>query len=205
MTQESAAAPHVEKKDVLPKADADEKRDEAPSKKADALETTTSELAQDVKKAPASSEEPPKEVPAADTPPAPKTKTSEPSTSSPSAEKPLSAPVKKRTSQLGALATNTRKKRKSQLADLSAAVTAQPVKLNTLEKSKLDWESYKGTVPTAETETMTDAERDELESQTHGGGSGLANVKGYLHRKEFLDRVHNRLDSQEYDAHHSLK
>lgn len=205
MTQESAAAPQVEKKDVLPKADADEKRDEAPSKKADALETATSELAQDVKKAPASSEEPPKKEPAADTPPAPKTKTSEPSTSSPSAEKPLSAPVKKRTSQLGALATNTRKKRKSQLADLSAAVTAQPVKLNTLEKSKLDWESYKGTVPTAETETMTDAERDELESQTHGGGSGLANVKGYLHRKEFLDRVHNRLDSQEYDAHHSLK
>ena len=48
MTQESAAAPHVEKKDVLPKADTDEKRDEAPSKKADTLETATSELAQDV-------------------------------------------------------------------------------------------------------------------------------------------------------------
>ncbi|WFD38572.1 uncharacterized protein MJAP1_001530 [Malassezia japonica] len=195
MAQESAAAPPVEKKDVLPKADANEKCDENSSQKADAPEAVTSESAPDDKKAPASSDEPPKKEPAADTNPAQETKT----------KKPLSAPVKKRTSQLGALATNTRKKRKSQLADLSAAVTAQPVKLNTLEKSKLDWESYKGTVPAAETETMTDAERDELESQTHGGGSGLANVKGYLHRKEFLDRVHNRLDSQEYDAHHSLK
>ena len=84
----------------------------------------------------------------------------------------------------------------------SAAATAQPAKLNTLEKSKLDWETYKGTVPaTSSTETMTDAERDELESQTRGGGSGLSDVKGYLHRKEFLDRVHNRLDAQEYDAH----
>lgn len=205
MAQESAAAPPVEKKDVLPKADPNEKCDENSSQKADAPEAVTSESAPDDKKAPASSDEPPKKEPAADTNPAQETKTSEPSNSSPGAEKPLSAPVKKRTSQLGALATNTRKKRKSQLADLSAAVTAQPVKLNTLEKSKLDWESYKGTVPAAETETMTDAERDELESQTHGGGSGLANVKGYLHRKEFLDRVHNRLDSQEYDAHHSLK
>lgn len=111
-------------------------------------------------------------------------------------------PVKKRPSQLSTLASNTRKKRKSRLADMSAAATAQPAKLNTLEKSKLDWETYKGTVPaTSSTETMTDAERDELESQTRGGGSGLSDVKGYLHRKEFLDRVHNRLDAQEYDAH----
>lgn len=119
-------------------------------------------------------------------------------------KKPSTASIKKRPSQLGALASGTRKKRKSQLAEMSAAATAQPVKLNTLEKSKLDWESFKGTVPTSEgTETMTDAERDELEAQTHGGGSGLGNVKGYLHRKEFLDRVHNRLDTQEYDAHYS--
>lgn len=110
--------------------------------------------------------------------------------------------AKKRVSQLGTLASKTRIKRKSQLADLSAAATAQPVKLNTLEKSKLDWETYKGTVPTKDApETMSEAEREELEAQTRGGGSGLGDVKGYLHRKEFLDRVHNRLDAQEYDAH----
>lgn len=110
--------------------------------------------------------------------------------------------AKKRVSQLGTLASKTRKKRKSQLADLSAAATAQPVKLNTLEKSKLDWETYKGTVPTTGApETMSEAEREELDAQTRGGGSGLSDVKGYLHRKEFLDRVHNRLDAQEYDAH----
>ncbi|WFC95123.1 hypothetical protein MBRA1_001767 [Malassezia brasiliensis] len=112
--------------------------------------------------------------------------------------------AKKRVSQLGTLASKTRKKRKSQLADLSAAATAQPVKLNTLEKSKLDWETYKGTIPTTDApETMSEAEREELEAQTRSGGSGLGDVKGYLHRKEFLERVHSRLDAQEYNAHFS--
>ncbi|WFD43215.1 hypothetical protein MPSI1_001871 [Malassezia psittaci] len=112
--------------------------------------------------------------------------------------------VKKRVSQLGSLAAGTRKKRKSQLADLSAAAANQPVKLNTLEKSKLDWETYKGSrVASSNSQTMSEAEREELDAQTQGGGSGLGNVKGYLHRKEFLDRVRDRLDASEYDAHNS--
>lgn len=112
-------------------------------------------------------------------------------------------PVKKRPSKLDSM---VRKKRKSQLADLSAAATAQPVKLNTLEKSKLDWEAYKGNIKQAENrDTMSAQEREELEAQTKGGGSGLGDVKGYLHRKEFLDRVHDRLDTQEYEAFYAKK
>lgn len=112
---------------------------------------------------------------------------------------PLRGPVKKRSSQLGSMA---RKKRKSQLADMSAAVTSAPIKMNTLEKSKLDWEAFKGNIATDDNRnTMSAAERDELDSQTQGGGSGLGDVKGYLHRKEFLDRVHGRLDQQEYEHH----
>ncbi|WFD25910.1 hypothetical protein MNAN1_000879 [Malassezia nana] len=110
---------------------------------------------------------------------------SERSESAPSTT-PLREPVKKRSSQLGSMA---RKKRKSQLADMSAAVTSAPVKLNTLEKSKLDWEAFKGNIVTEDQRsTMPAAERDELDSQTQGGGSGLGDVKGYLHRKEFLER-----------------
>ena len=83
---------------------------------------------------------------------------------------------------------------------MSAAVTSTPVKMNTLEKSKLDWEAFKGNIATEDNRsTMSAAERDELDSQTQGGGSGLGDVKGYLHRKEFLDRVHGRLDQQEYE------
>lgn len=112
---------------------------------------------------------------------------------------PLRAPVKKRSSQLGSMA---RKKRKSQLAEMSAAVSSAPAKLNTLEKSKLDWEAFKGNIATDDNRgTMSAAERDELDSQTQGGGSGLGDVKGYLHRKEFLERVHGRLDQQEYENH----
>ena len=110
-------------------------------------------------------------------------------------------PIKKRPSHLGSM---VRKKRKSNLADLSAAATAQPVKLNTLEKSKLDWEAYKGNIKQTENQdTMSTEEREELEAQTKGGGSGLGDVKGFLHRKEFLDRVHDRLDTQEYEAFHA--
>lgn len=108
-------------------------------------------------------------------------------------------PVKKRVSRLGAMAT--RKKRKSNLAEMSAAVTAQPVKLNTLEKSKLDWEAHKGTISSDGRPTMSAEEREELEAQTSGGGSGLGDVKGYLHRRDFLDRVQDRLTAQEYEAH----
>ena len=126
-------------------------------------------------------------------------------TTSPEADLPkksVDTQVKKRVSQLGSLAAGTREKRKSQLADLSAAATNQPVKLNTLEKSKLDWETYKGSrVASSDSQTMSEAEREELDAQTQGGGSGLGNVKGYLHRKDFLDRVKDRLDANEYDAH----
>lgn len=108
-------------------------------------------------------------------------------------------PLKKR-SQLGNMAQGAKRKKRSSLAEMSAAVTAKPVKLNTLEKSKLDWEAYKGTRKSDISDTMTEAEREELDAQTCGGGSGLGSIKGYMHRKEFLDRVHDRLEMQEAEA-----
>lgn len=98
------------------------------------------------------------------------------------------------------MAQGAKRKKRSSLAEMSAAVTAKPVKLNTLEKSKLDWEAYKGTRKSDISDTMTEAEREELDAQTHGGGSGLGSIKGYMHRKEFLDRVHDRLEMQEAEA-----
>ena len=86
-------------------------------------------------------------------------------------------PLKKR-SQLGNMAQGAKRKKRSSLAEMSAAVTAKPVKLNTLEKSKLDWEAYKGTRKSDISDTMTEAEREELDAQTHGGGSGLGSIKG---------------------------
>lgn len=118
-------------------------------------------------------------------------------------------PVKKRSSSLGTMAQQTKRKKKSSLAEMSAAATAKPVKLNTLEKSKADWEAFKGTrdpVDASESgskDTMSEAEREELEAQTHGGSSGLGSMKGYIHRKEFLDRVHGRLDNQEQQARYT--
>lgn len=106
----------------------------------------------------------------------------------------------KKRSQLGEMAHGAKRKKRTSLAEMSAAATAKPVKLNTLEKSKLDWEAFKGTRASEVSETMTEEERDELESQTHGGGSGLGSIKGYIHRKEFLDRVHERIESQEQEA-----
>jgi len=118
-------------------------------------------------------------------------------------------PVKKRSSNLGTMAQQTKRKKKSSLAEMSAAATAKPVKLNTLEKSKADWEAFKGTrnpVDASESgskDTMSEAEREELDAQTHGGSSGLGSMKGYIHRKEFLDRVHGRLDDQEQQARYT--
>ncbi|EST09289.1 BCNT-C domain protein [Kalmanozyma brasiliensis GHG001] len=80
-----------------------------------------------------------------------------------------------------------RRKKGSSLASLSAAITAKPTKLNTLEKSKLDWDSFKG-----DTAKMSKQELDELENQTKGGGKGLGDMKGYLERRDFLDRVKDR-------------
>lgn len=71
----------------------------------------------------------------------------------------------------------------------------------------MDWEAYKGntSLPNEKKETMSASEREELEAQTQGGGSGLGDVKGYLHRKEFLDRVQDRINAQEYEAHVSKR
>lgn len=41
---------------------------------------------------------------------------------------------------------------------------------------------------------LSEAERDEMEAQTKGGASGLGNVKGYMERREFLERVEARLE-----------
>lgn len=81
------------------------------------------------------------------------------------------------------------RKKKSSLASLAAAASStQPAKLNTLEKSKLDWDNYKQTPNGG----LTQQERDEIEQQTKGGASGLGNMKGYLERQDFLDRVKGR-------------
>ena len=88
------------------------------------------------------------------------------------------------------------KKRKgSSLAALSAAATAVPVKLNTLEKSKLDWEKFKGG-SAGNTALLSKEEREEMEKQTRGGGSGLGDMRGFIDRKDFLERVEKRQQDQ---------
>ncbi|KAJ9474480.1 SWR1-complex protein 5 [Pseudozyma hubeiensis] len=85
-------------------------------------------------------------------------------------------------------APGPRRKKQSSLAALSAsASSAKPTKLNTLEKSKLDWDSFK-----SDHSKLSQQELDELEHQTKGGGKGLGDMKGYLERSDFLDRVKNR-------------
>lgn len=84
-------------------------------------------------------------------------------------------------------APGPRRKKTSSLAKLSAAATAKPTKLNTLEKSKLDWDSFKH-----DRTAMSQQERDQLDAQTTGGSRGLGDMKGYLDRRDFLDRVHER-------------
>lgn len=80
-----------------------------------------------------------------------------------------------------------RRKKGSSLAAMSAAATAKPTKINTLEKSKLDWDQFKG-----DSSKLSRQELDELENQTRGGGKGLGDMKGYLERRDFLDRVKDR-------------
>ncbi|PWZ00388.1 hypothetical protein BCV70DRAFT_199673 [Testicularia cyperi] len=92
------------------------------------------------------------------------------------------------------------RKKKSSLSALSAAATGKPVKLNTLEKSKLDWDRFKSSADATLNSQGTGAgagrlsqlERDEIEQQTKGGASGLGNMKGYLERQDFLNRVRDR-------------
>lgn len=87
-------------------------------------------------------------------------------------------------------------------------------KLSTLEKSKLDWEAYKSGQSASSAssplppsifavgeekaagagEALSEQEREEMEAQTRGGARGLGNVKGFIERKEFLDRVRGRLE-----------
>lgn len=81
------------------------------------------------------------------------------------------------------------RKKKSSLAAMSAAATGKPTKINTLEKSKMDWNKFKN-------QNASEQDRDEMEAQTKGGSSGLGSMKGYMERKSFLDRVEGRLEGQ---------
>lgn len=83
-----------------------------------------------------------------------------------------------------------RRKKGGSLAAMSAAATGKPDKLNTLEKSKMDWTKYKDS-------TLAEHERHEMEAQTKGGSSGLGSMKGYMERRNFLERVQDRLEGQE--------
>lgn len=83
-----------------------------------------------------------------------------------------------------------RRKKAGGLAAMSAAATAKPTKINTLEKSKMDWTKYKDT-------TLGEDQRHELDAQTKGGSSGLGTMKGYMERRNFLERVQDRLEGQQ--------
>lgn len=83
-----------------------------------------------------------------------------------------------------------RRKKGGGLAAMSAAATGKPDKLNTLEKSKMDWTKYKDS-------TLGEQERFEMDAQTKGGSSGLGSMKGYMERRNFLERVQDRLEGQE--------
>lgn len=87
---------------------------------------------------------------------------------------------------------------------MSAAASARPTKINTLEKSKMDWDRFKSTADAAAADAaaaaddgLTERERDEMESQTKGGSSGLGSMKGYMERQGFLDRVEERLQNKD--------
>lgn len=68
------------------------------------------------------------------------------------------------------------RKKPSRLADMAASVGLKPTKLNTLEKSKMDWNTY----------VSKEGIRDEL---THH------NKDGYMEKKEFLDRAREKHES----------
>ncbi|KAK0553701.1 hypothetical protein OC846_002425 [Tilletia horrida] len=93
------------------------------------------------------------------------------------------------------------KKRKSLLGAKAASAAGPPKKpkLNTLEKSKLDWEAWKQDGAAAD-------ERDEIEAQTKGGGlSRSGRMDGYLHRADFLDRVSERVEAAEDEVRRSAR
>lgn len=82
------------------------------------------------------------------------------------------------------------RKRASKLSALAASAESNAgKKMNTLEKSKMDWEGWKQ----QGSKSQSQRELDEMEEQTRTG-SGVAgnSMSGYLGRKDFLDRVRNR-------------
>lgn len=103
-----------------------------------------------------------------------------------------------------------RRKKQSKLASLAASSDA-PKQMNTLEKSKMDWEGWKkGGAATAGPagasgsggggdakglDGLTDREREEMEQQTKTG-SGSGSMAGYLGRSDFLERVKERTEGQ---------
>ncbi|PWN22999.1 hypothetical protein BCV69DRAFT_296963 [Microstroma glucosiphilum] len=105
-----------------------------------------------------------------------------------------------------------RRKKQSKLASLAASSDA-PKKMNTLEKSKMDWEGWKKGGSSATTSSsagasgggsggdakgldgLTDREREEMEQQTKTG-SGSGSMAGYLGRSDFLERVKERTEGQ---------
>lgn len=104
-----------------------------------------------------------------------------------------------------------RRKKQSKLASLAASSDA-PKKMNTLEKSKMDWEGWKkggaSAAPAGASgsggggggdakglDGLTDREREEMEQQTKTG-SGSGSMAGYLGRSDFLERVKERTEGQ---------
>lgn len=102
-----------------------------------------------------------------------------------------------------------RRKKQSKLATLAAAGT-QPKKMNTLEKSKMDWVSWKEGDPNPSatgaqqtqgngdgqargSDGLTEREREEMDQQTKTG-AGSGSMAGYLGRRDFLERVRDRTE-----------
>ncbi|CAO1626905.1 unnamed protein product [Sympodiomycopsis kandeliae] len=74
------------------------------------------------------------------------------------------------------------KKRTSKLSKLSSDLAAEaPKKLNTLEKSSLDWSN-----------SLNDTEKQELNDQSLGKSRDTSSMSGYLQRRDFLERVTER-------------
>jgi hypothetical protein len=51
----------------------------------------------------------------------------------------------------------------------------------------MDWTKFKDT-------ELGEAEKHQLDAQTKGGSSGLGSMKGYMERRNFLERVQDRLE-----------
>lgn len=93
-------------------------------------------------------------------------------------------------------APGPRRKKQSKLAALAAGTEA-PKKMNTLEKSKMDWDGWKGGGGGAGDggKTLSEREREEMEAQTRTG-AGSGSMAGYLGRRDFLERVRDRTEQR---------